>query len=113
MKFERPIRNTDYLLNKGYHYFNKEFVFFRADTSIGANKVNLVMGVQNYKYKSNLNDSLLERKHRRYTITDIHFKIKPEYLGESNFKKLVNDFKQSVNEGEIDSEGYHKFLSQY
>ena len=43
----------------------------------------------------------------------LNFKIKPEYLGESNFKKLVNDFKQSVNEGEIDAEGYHKFLSQY
>ena len=43
----------------------------------------------------------------------LEFTIKPEYLGESNFKKLVNDFKQSVNEGEIDAEGYHKFLTQY
>ncbi len=43
----------------------------------------------------------------------LEFTIKPEYLGESNFKKLVNDFKQSVNNGEIDAEGYHKFLTQY
>ena len=28
----------------------------------------------------------------------LEFTIKPEYLGEPNFKKLVNDFKQNVNE---------------
>ena len=48
-----------------------------------------------------------------YFLGLLEFTIKPEYLGEPNFKKLVNDFKQNANEGEIDAEGYHKFLTQY
>ena len=73
-------RITDYLLNKGYHYFNKEFVFFRADTSVGDAKVDLVMGIQNYKYKAAFSDTVLERKHSRYRISGIHFRLKPGYI---------------------------------
>ena len=43
----------------------------------------------------------------------LDFSIKPEYLSETNFKKLVLEFKQSVANGDIDAEGYHKFLTQY
>ena len=43
----------------------------------------------------------------------LDFQIKPEYLAETNFKKLVNEFNQSVAKGDIDAEGYHKFLSEY
>jgi len=43
----------------------------------------------------------------------LDFQIKPEYLAETNFKKLVNEFNQSVSKGDIDAEGYHKFLSEY
>ena len=50
-------RITAYLLNSGYHYFNKDFVFFKADTSVGENKVDLVLSVQNYKHKAGLSKS--------------------------------------------------------
>ena len=43
----------------------------------------------------------------------LDFSIKPEYLSETNFKKLVLEFKQSVANDDIDAKGYHKFLTQY
>ncbi|MAU63743.1 MAG: hypothetical protein CMC38_05285 [Flavobacteriaceae bacterium] len=41
------------------------------------------------------------------------FTIKPEYKSEESLVQLVNEFKSSLNKGDIDSEGYHKFLTQY
>ena len=41
------------------------------------------------------------------------FTIKPEYKNEQNLVQLVNEFKGNFQQGNIDAEGYHKFLTQY
>ena len=43
----------------------------------------------------------------------LSFKIKPEYRNEENLTQLVSQFKSSFDQGDIDSDGYHEFLSQY
>ena len=43
----------------------------------------------------------------------LSFKIKPEYKNEENLSQLVSQFKSSFDQGDIDSDGYHEFLSQY
>ena len=43
----------------------------------------------------------------------LSFKIKPEYRNEENLAQLVSQFKSSFDQGDIDSDGYHEFLSQY
>ena len=43
----------------------------------------------------------------------LSFKIKPEYRNEDNLTQLVSQFKSSFDQGDIDSDGYHEFLSQY
>ena len=70
-------RITDYLLNSGYHYFNKDFIYYKADTSVDNNQVDLIMGIQNYKFKSTFSDTVLERKHKRYRISSINFQLNP------------------------------------
>ena len=72
-------RITSFLLDNGYHYFNKEFIYFRADTSIGNNEVDLVMGIQNYKYKAEFSDTIVEKRHRQYKIDAINFELYPDY----------------------------------
>ena len=68
-------RLTNYLLNNGYHYFNRDFIYYKADTSLSAYQVDLVMGVQNYKYKSTFSDTVLERSHKRYKISEVNFQL--------------------------------------
>jgi outer membrane protein assembly factor BamA len=72
-------RITNFLLNNGYHYFNKEFIFFKADTSVGNNNIDLVMGIQNYRFKAEFTDTIIEKKHRQYRIDAINFQLYPDY----------------------------------
>ncbi len=47
-------------------------------------------------------------------FTDVlEFKIKPEYLEEKELVDIVNQFKTSYYSGQIEAEGYHKFLKNY
>ncbi len=70
---------------KGYYDFNKEYIFFEADTSAGGNNVNLVMHLELPKVASTeFPDSLISVPHKRYFIGDIyvhtHFDItNPDY----------------------------------
>ena len=43
----------------------------------------------------------------------LDFEIKNEYKSEDKLKEIVNQFKADFNEGDIDSNGYHEFLTQY
>ena len=43
----------------------------------------------------------------------LEFEIKPEYRSEKQLIQLVSDFKTRVNEGDIDSDNYHEFLTEY
>ena len=72
-------RITHFLLDNGYHYFNKEFIFFKADTSIGNNEIDLTMGIQNYKFKEEFSDTIIEKKHRQYKIDAINFELYPDF----------------------------------
>ena len=89
LDFERK-RITNYLLNSGYHYFNKDFVYFKADTSVGSNQVDLIMGIQNYKFKSTFSDTVLERTHKRYRISSINFQLYPGFEQIESDTSLLN-----------------------
>jgi len=43
----------------------------------------------------------------------LNFKIKSRYLNEPGIKDFVSDFKNKINEGEVDYEDFEKFLKQY
>lgn len=70
-------RITAFLLNNGYLYFNKEFIYFRVDSALGNHKVNVEMGIQNYKYKDPITDSIIEKPHQQFYISSI--KLYPDY----------------------------------
>ena len=43
----------------------------------------------------------------------LNFKLKSDYQLENEYIKIVKDFKNNVAQGNVDYEGYHKFLKQF
>lgn len=67
---ERNRLNT-YLQNKGYYKFNKDFVRFEADTTLGNHQVDLKMILQ--KFSVGRSDE--GNPHQRYTIGNVFYNI--------------------------------------
>ncbi|CAG5085422.1 Outer membrane protein assembly factor BamA [Parvicella tangerina] len=64
-------RITKFLLEQGFYFFNKEFIYFKVDSTIGEKKVNITMGIQNFKYKDMVNDTMKDKPHQRFVIKEI------------------------------------------
>ena len=63
--------------NKGYYDFNEYYVHYKADTTIGNQKVNLVIEIDNPLIKQEGSDSLYTAKHNRYRIRNIY--VQPDF----------------------------------
>ncbi len=70
------IRIEDYLTGKGYFNFTREHVFFDADTTAGGMRVDLTLGISNYR-KRGEDGRAVQVPHQRYLIGDIF--ILPSY----------------------------------
>jgi outer membrane protein assembly factor BamA len=74
-----------YFNEKGYYDFNKEYVIFDADTTVGQNKVNLTLRIEQPQIPSQeYTDSLISVPHKKYFIGDVfvhtHFDLSnPDY----------------------------------
>lgn len=67
MEQER-VRITKHLSENGFYYFNKEFIFFRVDSTLGDHKLSISLGIQNFKYKDFAKDTMLDKPHKAYKI---------------------------------------------
>lgn len=74
---QERVRITKHLSENGFYYFNKEFIFFRVDSTIGNYQLNVSLGIQNFKYKDLSKDTLLDKPHKAYKIGVIE--IYPDY----------------------------------
>lgn len=63
-------RITDYLMEKGYSRFNKEFITVEADTLEGENKVWMIMDIEKYRANSKMEPT----EHPQYHIGKITYK---------------------------------------
>lgn len=70
LESERNRLNT-YLQNRGYYKFNKDFVRFEADTTVGNHQVELKMILQKYS----VGKSGVLSPHQRYTIGNVTYNI--------------------------------------
>ncbi len=66
---------TELLLENGYFYFNREFIFFKIDSSCQFKRLDVTLSIQNFKYKDVGRDSILERQHQQYTINNPKYYI--------------------------------------
>jgi outer membrane protein assembly factor BamA len=76
---------ANYFNERGYYDFNKEYVVFDADTSVGKNEVNVTLRIEQPQVPAKeYSDSLISVPHKKYFIGDIfvhtHFDLSnPDY----------------------------------
>ncbi len=58
------------LKNKGYYSFNKEFVYFQADSSAKTRNVDLVLKIQKFQEKDS-NKRIISTSHKQYVINKV------------------------------------------
>lgn len=68
-------RITAFLLNDGYYKFNKNYIKYYIDSTVGGNKVDLTMAIDLYKEKIRQSDSISQTPHKQYVIS----KVKIDY----------------------------------
>lgn len=66
---EERQRITQYLQNRGYYRFNKDFITYQADTTLNSKEVALTMKLAPYRRKKEDPPTL----HRQYYIRDVNF----------------------------------------
>ena len=84
-KFDMEVLNqersriTQALRDSGFHFFNKEYVYFEYDTTETSGKLNLFMDIHNLKTKDQFADTIVLLPHKRYKISgiDIHSNFDP------------------------------------
>ncbi len=87
-------------------------------------KSNKYVVVNNYKNAAQNSDDRHKTVLPRMWSTDhavnymtftnpVKFRIDPEYAHEKELVELVSEFRKAFNDGQIDLEGYHKFLKSY
>jgi len=70
--------------NQGYYYFNKEYIRFDVDSTLGRHKVDALVKVLNPYERATIDgqDTLLEKKHQVYFINNIY--INSDYNARKN-----------------------------
>ncbi|MEQ8908516.1 MAG: BamA/TamA family outer membrane protein [Vicingaceae bacterium] len=68
---EERVRIEEMLKDKGYFKFSREFVVFEADTFKNKKTARVDLNIKNVEDKYEDTDSLIERNHQRYTISQV------------------------------------------
>ena len=65
---EERQRITQYLQNRGYYRFNKDFITFQADTMLNTHKVDLTMELASFQIRK----EDMPEEHRQYRMSTIY-----------------------------------------
>ena len=81
------------LKDKGYYNFNKEFIFFSADSSVKDLNVDLRMNIQRFQVKGP-NNEIINTNHKRYLINKVfvftNFDQKEALAQKNNYYKDID-----------------------
>jgi outer membrane protein assembly factor BamA len=95
------------LKNNGYYDFNKEYVYFEVDTTLGNKKLSISLNIPNTNKK--VGDTTIKEDHKRYFINKVFINTNYDPLGNVNTVSDTNLFLVSV--GRSDSLPYY-FIHQ-
>ena len=65
-------RISNFLRNRGYYNFSKEFIDFQADSSSLSNKVNIVVNIHDYQ-QIDAQNKIIFTNHKKYKIKEVCF----------------------------------------
>lgn len=99
------VRITQRLKSNGYYFFNKEYITFDADTSIGNNNVNLNVVIRNPEKQLD-NGHIIKENHKQYMIDSVYF-----FTDFDPKQALQEQEKYFITLDTIEKDGYY-FVSQ-
>lgn len=71
-------RITEFMRNRGYYYFNKNFIHYKIDSAVEGRYLDVYIQINNRVYKAQMyNDSLLSLPHHKYDIRNVY--IYPDF----------------------------------
>lgn len=71
------------LKNNGYYYFNKDFIKYEVDSTIGGKNVNILLKVSNRQDKNLITDSTKSLGHERYYINKINVFLSDDFKNQA------------------------------
>ena len=72
---EERQRITQYLQNRGYYRFNKDFITFQADTMLNTHKVDLTMELASFQIRK----EDMPEEHRQYRIRNVNYILDADF----------------------------------
>lgn len=82
--------------NLGYYYFNKDFISYRVDSTVGNKEIAIQLNIKNQKLRNEESDTLIEKKHSKYNINEINVYLSKNYKDKNlnlfdtvNFKNIT------------------------
>ena len=89
-------RITDILLNNGYYYFNRDFVYFEIDSALGNHEMNLKIKIKPSTIASSAEPwKTLTVPHKRYYIRDVY--IRPNFDPLAGPGIIADTLKYTIN----------------
>ena len=89
-------RITQYLQNRGYYRFNKDFITYQVDTMRNSRNVDLIMQLHPYQRKKEDPPS----QHRQYYIRNVDFMFDVDFA-ELTFRELERSGFSSLGRSEF------------
>ncbi|MDB4088936.1 outer membrane protein assembly factor [Flavobacteriales bacterium] len=77
-------RITNYLINNGYYKFNKNYIKFFIDSTVGTNEVSIVLDIDLFKEKIAKSDSIRSTPHSQYTISQVQINYTQDKYSDQN-----------------------------
>ena len=91
---EERQRITQYLQNRGYYRFNKDFITFQADTMLNTHKVDLTMELASFQIRK----EDMPEEHRQYRIRNVNYILDADFTVPS--AQALQSF-DSVRSGDV------------
>ena len=76
---------TQYLLNRGYYRFNKDYITFQADTVNGTYQIDLTMNIALSERPA---DNSVNSLHQQYKIRNVNYLMDHDYSPDGNYMEL-------------------------
>ncbi len=92
-------RINSLLQNNGYYHFNKNYIHYEADTTVGHQKVDLKMRIKPYRAENDSHPS-----HPIFRIGSVRYQMEETGGTRLNIRKKVLDAANELHEGDLYSE---------
>lgn len=92
---QERLRITQELQNRGYYFFNKDYITFSADTISGRKEIDLTMKIAPFQRQGDMYPSA----HRQYTIRKVNYLLDSDFssLSLQEFNKMQHQQRNGLN----------------